>query len=77
MFDKIIVHSSRKEAYIIFTDKQPFCIRSDTDVVPILMLLLGHSRAHLVVNGEEVTGIEVRRDCGDEITVKTKWLEVA
>ena len=35
------------------------------------MWLLDHPNAHLMINRDNiVTGIELRRDCGDEITLK-------
>ncbi len=72
MLDKIVIHSNRKQATMVFTDRSPVGISSDVDVVPLLMWFLGHPNAKLVLahDGETVLGIEVRRDCGDEITMK-------
>jgi hypothetical protein len=72
MLDKIVILSCRKQAYLIFTDRAPFGISSDVDVVPLLMWFLDcpHAKLILAHDGETVTGIEVRRDCGDEITMK-------
>ena len=68
MLDKVIV-VSRHQAYMIFDDRSPVSISSDIDVVPFLLWFLGHPAAHLVVNGETVTGIELRV-YNDEITQK-------
>jgi len=72
MLDKIVIHSNRKQATMIFTDREPFSVSSDIDVVPLLMWFLGNPHAHLTLakDGETVTGIELRRDCSDEITMK-------
>lgn len=72
MLDKIVIHSSRKFALIIFSDRSPVGVSSDVDVVPLLMWFLGNPHAHLTLanDGETVTGIELRRDCSDEITMK-------
>lgn len=67
MLDKIIVLSCRKQAIMSFTDKPPFSISSDTDVVPVLLWFINDPRAHLLVDGETVMGIEVRQ-CDDEVT---------
>ncbi len=78
MLDKIIILSNRKQAYLIFSDRAPFCISSDTDVIPLLAWFLGHSNAFLTManDGETVTGIELRR-FDDEITIKIPLKDVA
>lgn len=72
MLDKIVIHSNRKQVTMIFTDRSPVGISSDVDVVPLLMWFLGSSLAKLAVahDGETVTGIELRKDCSDEVTMK-------
>jgi hypothetical protein len=72
MLDKVVILSCRKQAYMIFTDRAPFGISSDVDVVPLLMWFLDFPNARLIIanDGETVLGIEVRRDCGDEVTLK-------
>lgn len=72
MLDKIVIHSNRREAIMIFTDRSPFTVSSDVDVVPLLMWFLGNPHAHLTLahDGETVTSIELRRDCSNEITMK-------
>jgi hypothetical protein len=57
---------------MIFTDRAPFGISSDVDVVPLLMWFLDYPNAKLILanDGATVTGIEILRDCSDEITVK-------
>lgn len=78
MLDKIVIAQSRKEAFFIFTDRTPIRVASDIDVVPILMWLLGYPNAHLVVNPRAgIVTIELRRDCGEEITMKIKLDDVA
>lgn len=72
MLDKIVILSCRKQAYMIFTDRAPFGISSDVDVVPLLLWFLGSPIARLTLanDGETVTGIELRRDCSEEVTMK-------
>jgi len=78
MLDKIIILSCRKQAFLIFTNRAPVGVTSDTDVVPVLMWFLGHPNAHLVVNHRQnIINIELRRDCDGEITVKTHMEDVA
>ena len=79
MLDKVIVLSCRKQAYLIFTNRVPFGISSDIDVVPLLMWFLGFPNAKFIIanDGETITGIELRKDCGDEITVKLVIGDVA
>jgi hypothetical protein len=71
MLDKIVILSCRTKALFIFTDRAPFTLTSDVDVVPMLMWFLDcpHAKLALADDGNTVTGIEVRRDC-DEITMK-------
>ena len=71
MLDKIVLSSCRKQATMIFTDRAPFTISSDKDVVPPLMWFLGCPNAQLIIanDGETVTGIEVRK-FDNEITMK-------
>lgn len=71
MLDKIVISSDRKRAMMVFLDRAPFNITSDTDVVPLLMWFLDFPNTHLTIanDGETVTGIEVRK-LDDEVTVK-------
>lgn len=78
MLDKIVIHSNRKQATMVFTDRDPVGISSDVDVVPLLMWFLGHPNAHMVTdNSSNVVGIEFRRDTSNEVTVKIELKEVA
>ena len=72
MLDKIVILSCKKQAYLIFDDRAPFGVSSDVDVIPLLMWFLSYSNAKLILanDGETVVGIELRRDCGDEITLR-------
>ena len=72
MLDKVVILSCKKQAYFIFDDRAPFGVSSDVDVIPLLMWFLNYPNAKLVIanDGETVTGIELRRDCSDEITLK-------
>ena len=78
MLDKIVILSCRKQAYLIFTDRAPFGLASDSDVVPLLMWFLDCPHVHLSVanDGETVTGIEVRK-FDNEITMKILLKDVA
>jgi hypothetical protein len=67
MLDKIVISKDRKEAKMIFTDRSPFTITSDTDVTIILSWFLNDPRAHMVINGDKVIGLELRK-FDDEIT---------
>lgn len=73
MLDKIVLSSNRKQAMMVFTDREPMIVSSDVDVVPLLMWFLDCPGARLIVanDGETVTGIEIRK-FDDEITVKIK-----
>lgn len=78
MLDKIVIHSNRKQATMVFTDRDPVGISSDVDVVPLLLWVLGSPMAHLIVHyPNTVTGIELRRDCSDEVTVRIELKDVA
>lgn len=78
MLDKIVIHSNRKQATIVFTDRNPVCISSDLDVVPLLMWFLGHPNAHTITDyNNNVIGIELRRDCSDEVTVTIELKDIA
>lgn len=76
MLDKIMLSSDRKQATMIFTDRQPFTISSDTDVVVILAWFFDDPRAHVVLNGETVTGLELRK-FDDEVTQNILLKDVA
>lgn len=79
MLDKVVIHSNRKQATMVFTDRSPVGISSDVDVVPLVMWFLGHPLARLTLanDGQTVTGIEIRRDCSDEVTVKIELKSAA
>lgn len=77
MLDKIILHSNRKQAALIFTDRQPVTVSSDVDVVPLLLLFLGHPHAKVIQHSTDVFVIELRRDSSDEVTVKIQLKDVA
>ena len=78
MLDKIVIHSNRKQATMIFTDRSPVGISSDKDVVPLLMWFLGHPHAHMVTDyPSNVVSIELRRDTTNEVTVKLELKDVA
>jgi hypothetical protein len=72
MLDKIVILSCKKQAYLIFDDRAPFGVCSDINVIPMLMWFLNYPNAKLIIanDGETVTGIELIRDCSDEITLK-------
>lgn len=76
MLDKIVLSRDRKEAKMIFTDREPFTLTSDVDVVIILSWFLGDPRAHMVVSGETVSGLELRK-MDDEVTVNILLKDVA
>ena len=78
MLDKIVIHSSCKQATMIFTDRSPINVTSDVDVIPLLMWLLGDSRAKLTISmWDKVTGIELLRDNSNEVTMKIDFMGVA
>jgi hypothetical protein len=79
MLDKVIISSCKKQAMFIFDDRVPFTVSSDDNVVPLLMWFLGHPNAKLTIahDGETVTGIEFRRDCSGEVTMKIDITKVA
>lgn len=58
---------------MVFTDRPPVSITSDIDVIPVLLWFTNDPRAHLIVDGETVVGIELRK-YDDEVTV---WTEAA
>ena len=68
MLDKVVISKDRKEAKMIFTDRDPFTITSDTDVVAILSWFLNDPRAHIVTNNtSQIVGLELRK-FDDEVT---------
>ena len=78
MLDKIVIHSDRKQATMVFTDRSPVGISSDVDVVPLLMWFLGHPSAHIVsYYPGNVSHIELRRDTSHEVTLKIELKDVA
>ena len=77
MLDKVVILSCRKQAYIIFTDRDPIGVSSDEDVVPLLLWFFDSPNAYLAINGGKVTGIELRKDCSDEVTVSLSLRDVA
>ena len=78
MLDKIVIHSDRKQACMIFTDRSPINVTSDIDVIPLLMWLLGDSRAKLTISmWDKVTGIELLRDSSNEVTMKINFMGAA
>lgn len=78
MLDKIIVLKSKKQAFLIFTNRQPISVSSSVDIVPLLLWYLDSPHAHLTLdNNGMVVGIELRRDCSDEITVEIEIKGVA
>jgi len=78
MLDKVVILSCRKQAIMVFTDRAPFTITSDTDVVPLLMWFLDCPNVCLAIanDGETVTGIEVRK-FDNEVTMKILLKDVA
>lgn len=77
MLDKIVLSSGRQVATLIFTDKHPITITSDFDVVPLLMLFLGHPQAKVAQYIDNSIVIEMRRDTSGEITIKIPIKDVA
>ena len=73
MLLKIVILSCRKKALMIYSDRSPVSLTSDSDVIPLLLWFTGDPRAHLLVSGETVHGIEVRK-FDDEVTV---WTDAA
>lgn len=77
MLDKIVLSSNRKVATLVFTNKHPITISSDVDVVPLLLLFLGHPQARLAQYIDKSIVVELRRDTSDEITIKIPLKDVA
>lgn len=77
MLDKIVIHSDRKQACMIFTDRSPINVTSDVDVIPLLLWLLGDSRAKLTISlWHRVTGVELLKDTSNEVTMKIDFKDV-
>ncbi len=81
MLDKIVVLSCRKQAYMIFTDREPIGIYSDKDVTVFLRWFLDDKRVRLdtVTNmmGEQtVIGFQVI-EFNDEVTIKIEIKEAS
>ena len=68
MLDKIILSSDRKEATMFFTDRTPFGVSSDIDVVPLLLWFLNCPNTKFVPTNDKPLNIEVRRDTSEEVT---------
>lgn len=77
MLDKIII-VSQYQAYLIYEGREPIGIHSDECVRMFLLWIFGDKRAHLVVNDKnKVTGIELRIDSSDEVTIEIEIKEIA
>jgi hypothetical protein len=74
MLDKIII-VSKHEARFVFDDRVPFTICSDVDVIPLLLLFLGHPYVEIFTIRGAVT-IQLRT-FSDEITMEIETKDVA
>lgn len=67
MIDKVVI-LNRNQALIIFTNKQPVQLSSDTDVSTFILWFLGDIRVQV----ENSNVIEMRRDTSHENTMEIK-----